>query len=1805
MRATVEESSALHEELVPVPAGRDLALLEHDLARLEKEPIPGIVATRGVDREARAYRRAAARGELLGEWARGRTREEIVRVADTVLEALGRLHERGLVLGGIGPQGVRVEDGKPVLVDLARISEEPARLGPRASTAPEALAGARTDRRTDIHGLGALLAPLLPGEDLRALVAKDPHERAGTAAAARATLAGKPREQTPSPSRAWHSPLVGRTSRLEEVLEAARSALLVPPAPDAPGIVLVHGAPGLGRTRFLDEVLVRLAGEGVDVVRATGTSVGTAPLGIFSELLRALAPTDETAARALTERARTTFARLSLSLPGVGLPALPEPPAPESADEAHEARLAFADTIASTLLELGAGRPLVLAIDDIDRCDAGSRFVARHLARRLAVARKWLRGGGRSGSNEGEAARPCVIFATTSTLTVEEKEPPADETGAYSLDVGALAREAFALDVRLEALDEDALATIAASLTGDVPSSPRVRELARAAHGNAGLVTESVRAGSILDSLEGALRGRVDAVEPRGRTLLLALVALGHEADAALVARVAGLELDGTVRAALAGLVTEGLARRSPGGYSLRPILHDVLAREKEQCAERLGAALAESLDADPVAAAEWAAAHGEVELLERAAPRALRALSALHADRRAATLALAWADVLLARNEPGLAVERLLEAATGFQRAGNLAAAQEALLRATTPALQGTERPGAGTEATTPTTGTERSGLPAAPGDASRPGAELRARCWRKLGVVRASLGLTDASHAAFRRARAALARASGPAAGIERARVLLAETEVSLAQGELDIAAERGEAGLKTLREAAQERAAVDSGASPPGPREGLRPSDSPQSVEGTVAQVRSRLLALLGQVALLRDRPKEAETLLLAALAIDERNGNDAGAARIHQRLGGVALARGDLETALKHWRASLGIRERIGDRSGVAHVHANLSLAEARRGDLARAEALLRRSLRIREEMGDRRGRAASLHNLGYIEACRGDLAAAVSALEECLALRDELGDRWYAASARNNLGQVLLDLGRLPAAGTLLEEALETRRALGDRSGEAASLANLADLALRRGDFALAIEREALARRMREGVASAEDSIDQLRRGARLELALGNVEVALEAAQGAVRLARQNGLPLQEGPSRLLHGEALARSGKLDKSKRELERARSTADKTGDRLTARRAEVELAALLAARGFPEDARALLDSKPVPFTRGREEDPPLEAEGPLLVREQLLRARIELNRAGGLASLAHRMAVEAAATARKGEERELEWRALRIAQAAAEKAGQEEPGALADPLDVALQLGAAAQEIVESLLANVPEPRRELYLGADPARAAALRGDPALAALLARPEATQRMRIELRGAGLEDDAPTRPARSPRAATRAPRPATKGVTLDPSAVDLVAIASLNRRILDERDGGRVFTVLVEAAARLCGAERALLVLFPDGEHPELVAARGFAGEGEAEPRKFDEKALPGERVALAAARRTALSGEPVVIADARAPRSSEDRAAPGTSPRSVVAATVRAGERRGALYLDHRFQMGIFGARELRLAEAIADQCALALVRLALEERLRARDEGSSEAAARPAPKPVVEPARFHGLVGRSPSLRKTIARIAELASGERPVLVTGPGGVGKELAARALHAAGRRSKGPFVVLDLRDAASPEDLEKALRGPEPLEGGALGAARGGTLLLRSLDAAPAAVALVLARAVDEALARRERTSPRLVATAGGPLRPELDAIFPPRDRVELASLSARREDVPALVGDILARLAGERGAAKTISASALAQLARRSFPGEARELVACLAAAWARAGKRAEIQPADLPGGRSTRRR
>src|ERR671937_3257541 len=104
---------------------------------------------------------------------------------------------------------------------------------------------------------------------------------------------------------------------------------------------------------------------------------------------------------------------------------------------------------------------------------------------------------------------------------------------------------------------------------------------------------------------------------------------------------------------------------------------------------------------------------------------------------------------------------------------------------------------------------------------------------------------------------------------------------------------------------------------------------------------------------------------------------------------------------------------------------------------------------------------------------------------------------------------------------------------------------------------------------------------------------------------------------------------------------------------------------------------------------------------------------------------------------------------------------------------------------------------------------------------------------------------------------------------------------------------------------------------------------------------------------------------------------------------------------------------------------------------------------------------------------------LTGRSPcmnQLRQTIERAAKANS---RIMIVGPSGSGKELAARTLHAASSRSEGPFVVINAA-AITPERMEVELFGIEQTNGehprkpGALEEAHGGTLFIDEIGDMP-----------------------------------------------------------------------------------------------------------------------------------
>src|SRR5215813_2249637 len=74
---------------------------------------------------------------------------------------------------------------------------------------------------------------------------------------------------------------------------------------------------------------------------------------------------------------------------------------------------------------------------------------------------------------------------------------------------------------------------------------------------------------------------------------------------------------------------------------------------------------------------------------------------------------------------------------------------------------------------------------------------------------------------------------------------------------------------------------------------------------------------------------------------------------------------------------------------------------------------------------------------------------------------------------------------------------------------------------------------------------------------------------------------------------------------------------------------------------------------------------------------------------------------------------------------------------------------------------------------------------------------------------------------------------------------------------------------------------------------------------------------------------------------------------------------------------------------------------------------------------------------------------LVGRSPSINLLRQTIEKAAPTNSRIMIIGPSGAGKELAARALHAASSRAEGPFVVINAA-AMTPERMEIELFGAE-----------------------------------------------------------------------------------------------------------------------------------------------------------
>ncbi|NKB50217.1 MAG: response regulator [Alphaproteobacteria bacterium] len=222
---------------------------------------------------------------------------------------------------------------------------------------------------------------------------------------------------------------------------------------------------------------------------------------------------------------------------------------------------------------------------------------------------------------------------------------------------------------------------------------------------------------------------------------------------------------------------------------------------------------------------------------------------------------------------------------------------------------------------------------------------------------------------------------------------------------------------------------------------------------------------------------------------------------------------------------------------------------------------------------------------------------------------------------------------------------------------------------------------------------------------------------------------------------------------------------------------------------------------------------------------------------------------------------------------------------------------------------------------------------------------------------------------------------------------------------------------------------------------------------------------------------------------------------------------------------------------------------------------------------------------------------LTGDSAAINQLRQAIEKAAPTGSRILISGPAGSGKEVAARMLHKFSARSNQPFVVINCATMA-PESMELELFGSEadptsventPARVGLFEQAHTGTLLLDEVGDMPLETQGKIVRALQEQTFvriggnQKINVDVRVVATTTRDLQAEIASgnfredlyyrlnVVP----LEVPNLAQRREDVPLLAEHFMQLSAQIAGLApRQIGTDAMASLQSYAWPGNVRQL-------------------------------
>lgn len=242
---------------------------------------------------------------------------------------------------------------------------------------------------------------------------------------------------------------------------------------------------------------------------------------------------------------------------------------------------------------------------------------------------------------------------------------------------------------------------------------------------------------------------------------------------------------------------------------------------------------------------------------------------------------------------------------------------------------------------------------------------------------------------------------------------------------------------------------------------------------------------------------------------------------------------------------------------------------------------------------------------------------------------------------------------------------------------------------------------------------------------------------------------------------------------------------------------------------------------------------------------------------------------------------------------------------------------------------------------------------------------------------------------------------------------------------------------------------------------------------------------------------------------------------------------------------------------------------------------------------------------------------MIGVSSPFKALKSQLEKVSQANSRVLLTGPAGAGKEIAARFIHCSGSRSNAPFITVNSA-SIEPEMMEEVLFGRESAERGHVPGlferAHGGVLFFDEVADMPYVTQSKILRVLVEQNFKRVggqdvvRVDVRVISATNRDLLSEIKSgkfreelyhrinVVP----IEVPELEARRADIPDLCAHFVKDLNRSQGLPiREMSEEALARLEVMKWPGNIRQLRNTIERVLILGPDTGAIEVTELPGG------